>query len=345
MTIRTKLINRRYRLERRMSLEAKTETWLGFDNVLHRAVAVTLPRQELLRNAPFLADFLQRSRIATALHHRGIVAAFDSGEDGEMPYLITEYTGGDQLTDIIRLEAPFDVDDVAILVEQVAAALEYAHQRGFVHGQLTPADVQVDGKGVTKLKGLGVSSGSILNGAAVTFDDDVQALAAVAFEMLTGEAPDNVDPDSAGMAFLIDPDVPRNASDIVSIGLGAGHVRFSSVDAFARSLRAWRAFDPGTYVVPTMPKPAPSEEVVVSSVPSSFDFGVEHDLWFKSDGLSAVPEPGRTETDRGVRLALFAVLLLALLAGVVVWQGDDAAADVTSGTPVPIESLAEQAGF
>src|SRR5690606_35070113 len=154
------------------------------------------PRQELLRNAPFLADFLQRSRIATALHHRGIVAAFDSGEDGEMPYLITEFTGGDQLTDIIRLEAPFDVDDVAILVEQVAAALEYAHQRGFVHGQLTPADVQVDGKGVTKLKGLGVSSGSILNGAAVTFDDDVQALAAVAFEMLTGEAPDNVDPDS-----------------------------------------------------------------------------------------------------------------------------------------------------
>ena len=71
MTVRTKLINRRYRLERRISLTGTIETWLGFDNVLHRAVAVSMPRQELLRDGPFLVQFLQRSRIATALHHRG----------------------------------------------------------------------------------------------------------------------------------------------------------------------------------------------------------------------------------------------------------------------------------
>ena len=85
MTVRTRLINRRYRLERRMSLTATTESWLGFDNVLHRAVAISLPRQELLRDGPFLVQFLQRSRIATALHHRRIVASFDSGEDGDTP--------------------------------------------------------------------------------------------------------------------------------------------------------------------------------------------------------------------------------------------------------------------
>ena len=59
MTTRTKLINRRYRLERRLTLTDSTETWLGFDNVLHRAVAITLPRQELLRNVSFLDEFLR----------------------------------------------------------------------------------------------------------------------------------------------------------------------------------------------------------------------------------------------------------------------------------------------
>lgn len=147
MTLRTRTINRRYGLERRTALDSSTETWLGFDNVLHRAVSVVLPRQELLRDGPFLVDFLQRSRIATALHHRGIVAAFDSGEDGDLPYLVTEYLGGETLTEIIRAESPFDVDDVAVLIEQLAGALDYAHQRGFVHGRLSPGEVIVDAQG------------------------------------------------------------------------------------------------------------------------------------------------------------------------------------------------------
>ena len=196
MTVRTKLINRRYRLERRVTLSETTESWLGFDNVLHRAVAVTIPRQEMARNESFLTDFLQRSQIATALHHRGIVAAFDSGDDGELPYLVTEYLGGERLTDIIRAESPFDCDDVAILVEQVAGALDYAHQRGFVHGSLTASDVVVDSQGASKLLGLGVPTGSRhwrrepAEPQTLTFDEDVKALAAIAFEMLTGEAPD-----------------------------------------------------------------------------------------------------------------------------------------------------------
>ncbi|MEZ4532600.1 MAG: protein kinase [Thermomicrobiales bacterium] len=345
MTIRTKLINRRYRLERRMTLGETTETWLGFDNVLHRAVAVTVPRQELMRSAPFLADFLQRSRIATALHHRGIVAAFDSGEDGETPYLITEYTGGEQLTDIIRLEAPFDVDDVAILVEQVAGALEYAHQRGFVHGQLSTADVVVDSQGAAKLFGLGLPSGSVVDGISVTFDEDVQALAAIAFEMLTGEAQNSVERHSAGDAYLIAPDVPRNASDIVAIGLGAGAFRFSSAETFARTLSAWREFDPGAHFVPSLSEVTPPALDFRSAPPVLGQSDFELDPWFESVDLPVTRDPAPEQSKRGVRLALLAALLLALVAGIIVWQGDKATAGIPPGSSVQMESLAELAGF
>ncbi len=352
MTNRTKLINRRYRLERRLTLTDSTETWLGFDNVLHRAVAITLPRQELLRNLPFLEEFLQRSRIATALHHRGIVAAFDSGEDGDTPYLITEYIGGELLANIIRAEAPFDADDVSILVEQVAGALDYAHQRGFVHGALTGSDVIVDSQGVAKVLGLGIPSGSLNTidsmgpRVPITFDDDVRAIAALAFEMLTGEEPEATEAGSEVEAYAIDPDVPRNASDIVAIGLGAGPVRFSSAGTFARSLSDWRTFDPSVYYVS-----APAPRVTSDGIPApktSMAIGLpafEADAWF-DDELPPVSEttPGRGRSNQGVQLALVAALLLALLAGVLVWRGSDAAAEPTV-LPSQIEALAGLGGF
>jgi serine/threonine-protein kinase len=353
VTIRTKLINRRYRLERRLTLSDTTETWLGFDNVLHRAVSVHVPRQEMLRDAPFLVEFLQRSRIATALHHRGIVAAFDSGQDGDLPYLVTEYAGGDRLTEIIRTEAPFDADDVAILVEQVAGALDYAHQRDFVHGNLTAADIVVDGQGATKLLGLGIPSGSVSlrsetgHRDPLTFDDDVQALAAIAFEMLTGEEPDPADFGLSHAAYLLDPDIPRNASDIIAIGLGAGSARFSSAGAFARSLRDWREFDPGDHFVP--PEPVPK----LDEIHAEYEYQsprpmqtTEPESWISDEAEPApATNSAASPTIRGVRLALIAALSLALLAGAIVWRGSDTTSDPAAEAPPQIQTLAELSGF
>lgn len=352
MTVRTKLINRRYRLERRIALTPTTETWLGFDNVLHRAIAVTTPRQEILRETAFLAEFLQRSQIATALHHRGIVAAFDSGEDTGAPFLITEFTGGEQLASIIQFEAPFDVDDVAILIEQVAGALDYANQRGFVHGSLDANSVVVDAQGAAKLLGLGIPTGSVPwphseVGSPLTFDDDVQAIARIAFAMLTGEEPDDTDPSVAGDAYQIDPDVPRNASDIVAIGLGASWARFSSAGAFARALRDWRDFDP----VQFLPPPRATAESFEWQMPAE---AVAQDLagGYIDESFGAIDEPDPVEKEidrpaapRGVRLALVAALLLALLAGVVVWQGTETSVGARHPIPEPIGSLAQLSGF
>lgn len=348
MTTRTQLINRRYRLERRVLITETSETWLGFDNVLYRAVAVTTPRQELMRNPSFLAEFVQRSQIATALHHRGIVAAFDSGEEAGTPFLIAEYTGGEQLSDVIRLEAPFDVDDVAILVEQVAGALDYAHQRGFVHGSLKAADIVVDGQGATKLLGLGIPTESVpwrSNGTAdfpVTFDDDVRSLAAIAYAMLTGEDPIVTEAGVVDEAYLIDPDVPRNASDVVAVGLGASQARFSSAGAFARALRDWRTFEYQEFVPLSPPVAASFEKGTLGY--TSFESRAG-DLIEAEEETPRIPAPSEARPLRDVTVALVAALLLAVLAGVLVWQGDKTTAGSLNTLPEQIESLAQLTGF
>lgn len=352
MTLRTRTINRRYGLERRTALDSSTETWLGFDNVLHRAVSVVLPRQELLRDGPFLADFLQRSRIATALHHRGIVAAFDSGEDGDLPYLVTEYLGGETLTEIIRAESPFDVDDVAVLIEQLAGALDYAHQRGFVHGRLSPGEVIVDAQGAAKLLGLGVPIGTVersetdSNNVPFTLETDIWGLAAIAFEMLTGEEPGAVEADSAGEAYLIDPDVPRNASDIVAIALAGGSSRFGSAGAFARALSGWRSFDPGAYYVPSEPVIAWSAGSLATAPAPRPTPPVDDDLlaWVE-DSIDQQPlDPVRSSSHR-TRWLLVATLVLMLATGLFVWRNSDRAIDASATLPAPVESLAHLSGF
>ncbi|MGE3796403.1 MAG: protein kinase, partial [Thermomicrobiales bacterium] len=98
-------------------------------------------------------DFVYRRQVASALHHRNILAILDIGEDHEWPYVVCEYFAGDSLRRIISNEAPFDVDDVAILIEQLAQGLAYAHQRGIIHGSLAPESIIVDSAGLAKVTG------------------------------------------------------------------------------------------------------------------------------------------------------------------------------------------------
>jgi hypothetical protein len=165
--------------------------------------------------------------------------------------------------------------------------------------------------------------------------------------MLTGEEPETVERGAAESAYVIAPDVPRNASDIVSIGLGAGSVRFSSAGAFARSLSDWRAFDPGAFYVATE---SFSEPVDKRQLPQQFTTpstpSIAMEDWL-GDGLQQEPgdEVSVSRSDRGVRMALVAVLLLAVLASVVIWRGSDATAGPSATLPTQIETLAELTGF
>jgi serine/threonine protein kinase len=273
--MRNTLINRRYRIERRISVSSESEVFLGFDSVLHRAMAIKIPNQRLLRDNHYSEALLGRYQIAAALHHRNIVATLDIGEDNGSPYAIMEYFAGDSLAEIIHRESPFDVDDVTILVEQVADGLHYAHQRGFVHGDLSTSDIIVDDRGMAKITGFGAVARSVVNpaGADITGHDmrcppestvaaDIQALGAVAFEMLTGEPPGGQDDDAkvATQASFFNPDVPGKASDILATALfGVPGYRFDSVASFSRALSKWRTTDLSEFAqaVDTQPTEAP----------------------------------------------------------------------------------------
>jgi serine/threonine-protein kinase len=269
-------VNRRYKIERKIGEGGMAEVFLGHDDLLHRAVAIKSLRPQYAADAGFRTRFEREAQAAASFSHPNIIDIYDVGEDRGTPYIVMEYVPGETLKEIIENEGPFDPDDVAILVEQVASALDYAHERGFVHRDIKPQNILVDREGLAKVVDFGIAKGladSTLteagsglgtihyvspeqaSGLMATPSSDIYSLAIVAYEMLTSRLPFESD-SAVGIAMKhinepprhpssIDPSVPRQAGDIVLRGLAKDPTkRFPTAGAFARALNDWRFYQP-----------------------------------------------------------------------------------------------------
>jgi hypothetical protein len=114
--------------------------------VLHRSMALT----------PEHADRLGReARAAGSLNHPNIIAVFDVGSDGRMPYIVTELLEGESLrTRLGRGALPYrKAIEYGI---ELAEALGAAHEKGIWHRDVKPGNVFITTDGRVKLLDFGL---------------------------------------------------------------------------------------------------------------------------------------------------------------------------------------------
>ena len=90
-----------------------------------------------------LERFRQEAEAVARLRHPNIIQIYDIGESEGRPYLALEFVEGDSLAHLLK-GVPQPLHSAARLVETLAKAIHYAHQRNIVHRDLKPANILLE---------------------------------------------------------------------------------------------------------------------------------------------------------------------------------------------------------
>jgi streptogramin lyase len=203
-----------FRLEDLLGRGGMGAVYRAVDLRLGRKVALKLLAPELAENERFRERFLRESQLAASLDHPNIVPIYAAGETAGQLYLAMRYVEGYDLRQLLAREGSLEPGRALGLLDQVADALDAAHERGLIHRDVKPGNILIAERagrehcylsdfGLTKqsasisgLTGTGELVGTVayvsseqIRGEAVDARADVYALGCVLYECLTGEQP------------------------------------------------------------------------------------------------------------------------------------------------------------
>ena len=102
-----------------------------------------------------LGRFEREARTIAALEHPAIVPVYDFGEHQSQPYLVMRHMAGGSLAGRVE-KGPMPLEDVIAILKPIAAALDYAHQKGLVHRDVKPSNILFDASGSAYLSDFGI---------------------------------------------------------------------------------------------------------------------------------------------------------------------------------------------
>jgi len=119
--------------------------FLATDPLLGRQIALKVPRPETVLSPELNERFVREAKVAAGLDHAGIVPVLEAAQIGPVSYIATAYCEGPSLTQWLRRQTePVPVETAAGIVQQLADAVEHAHQQGVLHRDIKPGNILLD---------------------------------------------------------------------------------------------------------------------------------------------------------------------------------------------------------
>ena len=172
-----------------------------------REVALKVLSPELQSDSGFTERFYREANIVGQLSHPNIIAIYDVGKHDGLYYMAMDYLPGSSCKDLLRNRQLSPVRALAI-IRDIANAIEYTHDHGFVHCDLKPDNIlfRHDGSavltdfGIARELGKGSASDTIAGtphymspeqaqGQQLEKSSDIYSMGVMLYEMLSGELP------------------------------------------------------------------------------------------------------------------------------------------------------------
>lgn len=299
-----RFLKSRYKIGEKISENPFSLTYKGYFLGTNKPVVIKIYKRGTL-NSSLINRMKQKVKDLSLIKHHGIAKLIDGDYGWQGFYYVREHIEGKTLEQALEGEQNITPEKAAAIAEEVCRALEFAHEKGIIHGALKPSNIFINSKGIVKLADF-VIEGEIkqampqkiltimddgryaspeeLSGKPASISSDIYALGLILYEMsmnhfgLIGKGL------SAGLIklskkALSDQEelarLPRYIQDIINKALQTDPLlRFSSVSEFRESLENKNL----------VTKPLPHEEYINLFEKTVTQYGGE-DIDSESEGL------------------------------------------------------------
>ncbi|HEX4622507.1 MAG TPA: serine/threonine-protein kinase, partial [Myxococcaceae bacterium] len=206
------MLEGKWRIGKQIGEGGMGTVYLATDVALDRPVAVKILAKQLSSDQELLTRFEREARMMAKLEHPNIVPVYAVGRHDERPFIVMKMLEGQTLSQLLREKGALSVDETLAMVRQVAAGLQFIHQKGFVHRDIKASNIFIGPGGHATILDFGIlrsregqdnltrtgmvmgtpqymSPEQALGVRGVDHRSDLYALAVLAYECLTGTLP------------------------------------------------------------------------------------------------------------------------------------------------------------
>jgi serine/threonine-protein kinase len=208
-----------YQIERELGGGGMSRVFVATEAALKRRVVIKVLSPELV-SPVMTARFVREFEVTALLQHPHILPVLAAGEREGLLFFVTPFIEGESLRHLMERQTKLPVRDAVRILNELANALAYAHERGVVHRDIKPENVLLSNGlavladfgiaaalsgdsakspvgGATRLTAVGTSIGTagymspeqVAGDPDVDGRSDIYSLAVVGYEMFAGAPP------------------------------------------------------------------------------------------------------------------------------------------------------------
>lgn len=267
ISVKSELEN--YVLDEELGRGDLTIAYQGHRKEDDKPVAIKVVAPQFLFDEFFVQRFKDITHQTIKLEHPNIVRTYEVDQEENTLFIVREFIDARPLSEIIEVEGPLPPDRMLVIARQVAAALDYAHQKSIMHGDLSAKRVYIGpddhvtvadfghtqamvGTSLVK-QGYAVGSPETLapervKGQGPSRYSDLYSLGVLCYQMLSGQPPFTGEVAAVLHAQVyeqphrlntINPDISLPLSEAISRMLSKGlELRYTTGAEFTRALTA-----------------------------------------------------------------------------------------------------------